>query len=346
MSKINRNSLCSCGSGKKYKKCCVNNIATKAYELSPQLHFIKGNTNKNILDILHDLKNDNSYLISPEWWHDLGAAISKTGDHKTASIALKKAYKLSNNDPVHLMNIAANMSMQGDAKDALKIIKKLPKNIPRKSVITGNILQELDRYKESIAFYESAIKEEPDFELAYTNLLYSLKKVDSLSLEYWFEKTLNKLPNNSSVIYQYCEYLFEINNIDRLSEYTNKLNLKDLEKEDRPEVFSKSNDSQVVNTIEVYKAIGELSNDTNIDNLTKTVQLLNKDIVPGQICNKAKYLAGLSANNGSVINAEESYKHICEGCKSELLGMLGDINTYRAKAYQNSGEPKKSFKVC
>jgi tetratricopeptide (TPR) repeat protein len=165
-------------------------------------------------------------------------------------------------------------------------------------------------------------------------------------LEYWFEKTLNKFPNNSSVIYQYCEYLFEINNIDRLSEYTNKLNLKDLEKEDRPEVFSKSNDLQVVNTIEVYKAIGELSNDTNIDNLTKTVQLLNKDIVPGQICNKAKYLAGLSANNGSVINAEESYKHICEGCKSELLGMLGNINTYRAKAYQNSGEPKKALKAA
>jgi len=73
------------------------------------------------------------------------------------------------------LNIAANMSMQGDAEDALKIIKKLPKNIPRKSVITGNILQELGRYKESIAFYESAIKEESDFELTYTNLLYSLK---------------------------------------------------------------------------------------------------------------------------------------------------------------------------
>jgi tetratricopeptide (TPR) repeat protein len=343
MRKISRNSICPCGSGKKYKKCCMNNIATKAYEFPAQLNFINNNTDKNILNILQDLKNDNSYLISPEWWHDLGAAISKTGDHKKALIALKKAYKLSNNDPVHLLNIAANMSMQGDAKAALKIIKKLPKNIPRKSVITGNILQELGRYKESIAFYESAIKEESDFELTYTNLLYSLKKVDSLSLEYWFEKTLNKFPNNSSVIYQYCEYLFEINNIDRLSEYTNKLNLKDLEKEDRPEVFSKSNDLQVVNTIEVYKAIGELSNDTNLDNLTKTVQLLNKDTVPDKICNKAKYLANLSAINGSVINVEESYKHICEECKSEFLGMLGDINTYRAKAYEISGEPKKAL---
>jgi tetratricopeptide (TPR) repeat protein len=346
MGKISRNSICPCGSGKKYKKCCMNNIATKAYEFPAQLNFINNNTDKNILNILQDLKNDNSYLISPEWWHDLGAAISKTGDHKKALIALKKAYKLSNNDPVHLLNIAANMSMQGDAKAALKIIKKLPKNIPRKSVITGNILQELGRYKESIAFYESAIKEESDFELTYTNLLYSLKKVDSLSLEYWFEKTLNKFPNNSSVIYQYCEYLFEINNIDRLSEYTNKLNLKDLEKEDRPEVFSKSNDLQVVNTIEVYKAIGELSNDTNLDNLTKTVKLLNKDTVPDQICNKAKYLANLSAINGSVINVEESYKHICEECKSEFLGMIGDINTYRAKAYEISGEPKKALKAA
>jgi len=346
MVKINRNSLCFCGSGKKYKKCCMNNIATKVYKLPSQLNFISDNTDKNILDILQDLKNDNSYLISSEWWHDLGAAISKTGDHKKALIALKKAYKFSNNDPVHLLNIAANMSMQGNDKDALKIIKKLPKNISRKSVITGNILQASGRYKESIAFYESAITEESDFELAYINLLYSLKKADSLSLEYWFEKTLNKFPNNSSVIYQYCEYLFEINNIDRLSEYTNKLNLKNLEEKDRPEVFSKINTLQLVNTIEVYKAIGELSNDTNINSLTKTVRLLNKDIVPGQICNKAKYLASLSVNNGSVINTEESYKHICEECKSELLGMLGNINTYKAKAYQISGEPKKALNAA
>jgi len=78
----------------------MNNIATKAYEFPAQLNFINNNTDKNILNILQDLKNDNSYLISPEWWHDLGAAISKTGDHKKALIALKKAYKLSNNDPV------------------------------------------------------------------------------------------------------------------------------------------------------------------------------------------------------------------------------------------------------
>ena len=202
MTKISRNDKCPCGSGKKYKHCCINIIANSSDTVPSQFDLIDDKS-KYILEVggfLDELKLNPDLINDPSWWGVLGTTLSQNDDHKSAGSVFKKAYKISNEDPIHLLNIAANHSMQGDNQKGLEILKKVPKNTRRKSIITGNILLNLNEHEKAIPFYEKAINEEPDFYLAYSNLLTCLTETGSQSIDYWFKKSLSKFPNEFSIL--------------------------------------------------------------------------------------------------------------------------------------------------
>lgn len=71
MAKIDKNALCSCGSGLKYKKCCMKKPKEKMKNMLPQL--LKNKEFKNIFD---EANNNGQYIFSfppkaPESWLNL-----------------------------------------------------------------------------------------------------------------------------------------------------------------------------------------------------------------------------------------------------------------------------------
>jgi len=345
MAKISRNDKCPCGSGKKYKHCCINNFASSQITHSSQFDFIDEKS-KFVLEaggFLNELKLKPELINDPEWWAVLGTTLSQNDDDKSAGSALKKAYKLSNNEPIYLLNIAANLSMQGNPQQALELIKEIPKDTKRRAIITGNILRELGSYEKAIPFYEKAIDEESDFYLAYSNLLTCLTEVNSLSIEYWFEKSIKKFPNEYSILLKYCMYLFATNRLDELYEFGKNLDLTQLSKE-RDDVISHSDNKLKVNSLNLYIEIGKIHKYMNLDNINNAVNLL------GNNCSIAKYLVSTSANIGSISNVEQSYGHICEECKSSEgqfdKQIVGDLNAFKAVAYQVSGEVLKALEAA
>ena len=65
MAKISRNAPCPCGSGKKYKKCCLSRNETEALE---QRRILEQNVGKALVEIddLDDLSNSVLDLIDAE----------------------------------------------------------------------------------------------------------------------------------------------------------------------------------------------------------------------------------------------------------------------------------------
>ena len=342
MEKVSRNDKCPCGSGKKYKHCCINNFSSSQITPYSQFDFIDDKS-KYILEVggfLDDLKINPDLINDPTWWGVLGTTLSQNNDDISAGLVFKKAYKLSDKDPIHLLNIAANHSMQGNSQKALEIIKKVPKNTRRKSIITGNILLSLNEYEKAIPFYEKAIFEEPDFYLAYSNLLSCLDEVGSQSINYWFERSLSKFPNESSILQEYMVYLFMNSRFDDLYDFGNKIDINNLTKE-RDDVIVHHNKQDIKNILSLYIEIGNVHKFMNINNITNAVSLLNNN------CQVAKYLVGVSTNSGSVKNVKNSYRHICEECKSNNgqfnKHVVGDLHAFEALAYQESGEVAKAF---
>jgi len=332
MEKISRNAKCPCGSGKKYKHCCINNNSFIYDSLAKQFDFIDEKSKFIREDTLQALKLDQTPIIEPEFWSGLGMTLSQNNDHKSAEFALKKAYKLSEKNPLFLLNIAANKEMQDNPKEALEILKKVPKGTQRKSIITGNIFRELKKYEEAIPYFEKAIKEEPDFLLAYSNLISCLYAVDSLSIEYWIKKSINLFPDEFDIQMEYCNYLYEKNQLDELYNFSNKIDINNLSF-GGIDVISKSNKTTEINLLNLYIGVGKVHNFMDLNSVSNAVSLLNDN------CSIAKYLVGASVRIGSIPNIEKSYTHVCSNCASSF----DDINSLKAMAYQVSGQPLKAL---
>jgi tetratricopeptide (TPR) repeat protein len=342
MAKISRNDKCPCGSGKKYKHCCINFIAKTSNTVSSQFDFIDDKS-KYILEVggfLDELKLNPDLINDPSWWGVLGATLSQNDDHISAGSAFKKAYKISNKDPIHLLNIAANHSMQGDSQKGLEALKKVPKNTKRKSIITGNILLSLNEYEKAIPFYEKAINEEPDFYLAYSNLLTCLTETDSQSIDYWFKKSLSRFPNEFSILQEYLVYLFVNSRLDDLYEFGQSVDVNNLDQE-RDDVVVHHDRKGSKNLLSLYIQIGKIHRFKDPENISKAVDFLNNN------CQAARHLLPITVNTGNVSNVKKVYSHICDDCKAANGQVdkhkFGDLKAFEALAYQESGEVKQAY---
>ena len=160
MNEPNRNDPCSCGSGKKYKKCCLNKtVASKnAAKLSVQS---PGN-------------EINSRNISPPSKLLLQAvALHQSGKLDEAQVIYQSLLKTNPQDCDALHYLGLIAFQKGGYADAAHLIVaaiKLNNRIPAYHCNLGNAYKRMGQLDAAIAAYQQAVLLDPGFEVAYSNM--------------------------------------------------------------------------------------------------------------------------------------------------------------------------------
>ncbi len=185
--KLGRNDPCSCGSGKKYKNCCLGKEAFHLpYSLEPT---------PDELNLLGALFNTGRYVELENWarsllklypdagivWKLLGLSLQMQG--KDALTALQKSAQLLPNDAEAHGNLAAALRARGQLEAAvasgLRALQIRP-DFAEAYVNLGVALQDLGQLDEAVASYRRALQIKPDFVEALNNLGGALKELGQL----------------------------------------------------------------------------------------------------------------------------------------------------------------------
>ena len=205
---IGRNEACSCGSGLKYKKCCINKrqeSLVRELNYSKELEIIwtiqsdrfDPELKKNIIS---DPKLLQHHTVLAQVGQDLGSI----GFLEEAIHFQRKALKLKMNDNVYKLNLAATLSNAKNHTEALELVEQVPDKFPRKYVINGNIIRELKGPEAAVPYYEKAIKQEPDFYLPYASLIHCNQEHPE-SKRYWIERSFKKFPKNPEIVVNWIQ---------------------------------------------------------------------------------------------------------------------------------------------
>jgi protein O-GlcNAc transferase len=182
--KLGRNDPCSCGSGKKYKNCCLGKT-----EFRPHRTSVPTQDEINLLDTMFIAGR---YLELESWahsllkqypdsgivWKLLGLSLQMQG--KDALSALHKATELLPNDAEAHGNLAAALRARGQPDAAVAIGRRAVQIRPNFAEAHNNLgvaLQELGRIEEAVTSYLCALEIKPDFIEAYNNLGGALKRL-------------------------------------------------------------------------------------------------------------------------------------------------------------------------
>ncbi|MBI3479314.1 MAG: tetratricopeptide repeat protein [Nitrosomonadales bacterium] len=220
--KPGKNDLCSCGSGKKYKRCCMGKVALRppmpsVEELNQLIALFNAGR-------LIEVESRTRLLVEryPEsgfTWKLLGATLHRLG--KDALAALKKAAKLLPNDAEAHYNLGVTQKSLGqldaavasyrraielkpDSADAYNNLGhalqdlgqfdgaqvayrralELNPNYVGAHYNLGNVLRDIGRLDDAIASCRRALEIQPDFVEARSNLLFSLNYTASHDSSY------------------------------------------------------------------------------------------------------------------------------------------------------------------
>jgi protein O-GlcNAc transferase len=192
--KLGRNDPCSCGSGKKYKNCClgktelhsVHSSAPTPSEIN-QLEelFISGRF-LELENFAHSLLN--AYPYSGVVWKLFGLSLQVQG--KEALFALRKAAELLPNDAEAHANLAAVLRASGQLDAAVASGRKALQIKPDFAEAHNNLgvaLKELGQLDNAVASYMRALEIKPDFIEVYNNLggaLKELGRIDDANVSY------------------------------------------------------------------------------------------------------------------------------------------------------------------
>jgi len=189
--KLGRNDPCSCGSGKKYKNCCLGKGEGKA-EFQPPHSSAPTPEDVNLLGALFnagryvELENCARSLLKPYpdsgvVWKLFGLSLQMQG--KDALPAMQKAAELLPNDAEAQGNLAALLRVRGQLDAAAASGRRALQIRPDFAGGHNNlgvILQDLGQLDEAAASYLRALEINPDFVEAYNNLGGVLKELGQL----------------------------------------------------------------------------------------------------------------------------------------------------------------------
>jgi protein O-GlcNAc transferase len=191
MSKTGRNDPCPCGSGKKFKHCCVQlgaaPAASRHVQAKPvpaaiavaQEHLNAGRLPqaeafyRQILDVEPD---------HPDALHSLGVIAYQVGNNDVAAELIGRAAHISPSG-VKYSNLGLVLQAQGKPDAAVASYRKALLYQPDHAVAhnnLGNALADLGNLDESIAHYRRALLLKPDFAVAHNNLGFTLSKLGRL----------------------------------------------------------------------------------------------------------------------------------------------------------------------
>ena len=185
--KLGRNDPCPCGSGKKYKNCCLG----KAEPLSPNLLA----TPLDAINHLESLFTAGNYaelengarLLLEQYpnagvvWKLYGLSLQMQG--KEALSALQRAAELLPNDAEAHGNLAGALRIYGQLNAAVTSGRRAIKIKPDFAEAHNNVgvaLQDLGQLEDAVASYRRAIKIKPNFAEAHNNLGGALKELNNL----------------------------------------------------------------------------------------------------------------------------------------------------------------------
>jgi Flp pilus assembly protein TadD len=210
-----RNSPCSCGSGKRFKRCCGMRKPLKK-GTSELDEFLGAEDLVAQYGIQEGLRQP-ALLRQPEYWQELGACLGTSGELNLALKAQRRALDLAPGNASIIADYAATLGAAGNNEDAWSMLEKLPNEDGRFSAIRGNTLDMLGRHLEAIAEYERAIAREATFELPYLRLLNILKRLDHPLYEYWLQRARRNLPKSPGVALAYSHWLICENRLEELA---------------------------------------------------------------------------------------------------------------------------------
>ncbi len=185
--KLGRNDPCSCGSGKKYKNCCLGKA-----EFHPPHPSAPTSDEINLLDAMfvagHFVELENwahsllkLYPDSGIVWKLFGLSLQVQG--KDALSALRKAAEFLPNDAEAHGNLAAALRARGQLEAAAASARRALQIRPGFAEAHNNlgvILQDLGQLDEAVASYVRALEIKPDFFEVYNNLGGASKELGRL----------------------------------------------------------------------------------------------------------------------------------------------------------------------
>lgn len=201
--KISRNAHCSCGSGRKYKRCCEaqsGDDRTEDFSYTEDLAIILG---------IHDERFDSDWkklilgnpsrLQSHVILNDLGHVLGVLGYPEKALHFQEKALQKRPQNPLYKLNLASTLSTLDRDQEAYDLAVGVPENTARKAIILGNIIHDLQSPSEAIPFFEKAITEEPNFFLPYVKLIHAIEGDNEIK-SFWIDRAYTKFPTNPDVV--------------------------------------------------------------------------------------------------------------------------------------------------
>jgi len=155
-----RNSPCPCGSGKKYKKCCLINASSK--------HAYPAQRDKS-----RNIAFNTNNAAQPESMLNTGVAYQQSGKLEEAEIIYRSLLKNNpdDSDALHYLGLISYQKKQ--YSDAIKQIGeaiKINNKVPAFYYNLGNAHKAAGQFDAAIAAFHEAIRLDPLFSAAYGNL--------------------------------------------------------------------------------------------------------------------------------------------------------------------------------
>lgn len=350
--RVGRNDPCPCGSGRKYKRCCISlapqdtpQLEPEPKRIPPELRPLAESNDPTCREFILEFQSNPGVVHDAEFWHGAGCTIMTLDQPYAATACLEIAHRLAPSNNEVLLNLAATKAICESQAEALELIDKVSHTTSRRAAIRGNILQDLGRHEEAIAEYQRAIDEEPDFFLPYARLLISLRATDSATYEYWLERAVEAVPKSPWIAEYFVRHCRAKGRLDTLAD-ADWLNY--LQAGYRLDVAGRSSeDPQLILNCQVIHLAARALRDRSLDILKQAVGILQA--VPNhlEICDAGRFIAEVAANLGMPDGVAAGWSRICKHCAENLTGLpKSGLVTYQVAAHMNCGETEQAVRLC
>ena len=226
-----RNNLCSCGSGKKFKLCCEEKVASRTppppAEINPLIALYNAGRFAELESKARDLTG--RYPDFGFAWKLLGGALQMQG--KSALPAFQKAAELMPHEADAHYNLGValkSVGMLADAAASYRRALQIKPDYAEAHSNLGNVLKDLGQLDEAVASYRQTVKLKPDFALAHNNLgvvLQRLGRLDDAVVSY--RQALSIKPDNAVVHNDLGNVLLALGRIDdAIASYRRAIEIK------------------------------------------------------------------------------------------------------------------------
>ncbi len=247
--KIGRNSPCPCGSGKKFKVCCINNESEPKRD--PLVDEVLLISDPRLEELKVFLRDPSGRLSSHKVLADVGAELGSLDYPKLGKAFLQRALDKQPKNHGYSLNMAVMIDQLGDHEEALKILQSVPEGFGRKTVIEANIKSNICEWSDIKGLYEKAAREEPDFYLPYYQLTAN-SPLNSEARLFWAETGFAHCKTDPVIAIQWCLIKFSRRDFQDIINDPRLSHLKD-QSGDASIIGQRLEDPKFINSIEIIK---------------------------------------------------------------------------------------------